>query len=991
MAASDVPPGLDEAIARLATGGSEPLDPWLDRVPSLRTEEGLLRLSDEVTRRLRVDLDAAERLSRAASILLPSVESDYATGRVLRAVGHVHALRSRLPAALGAYEHALDAFERGGHRVDAAITRSGALQTLIYLGRYDDALAWAASAREVFASDGDTLRLARLESNVGNILYRRDDFEGARTHYERALAAFRDGGEAQDMAIALRNLAVCHIILHDFERAFETYRDARAWCESRGLAGLVAEVDYNTAYLHYLRGEYARALELYRAARERCVATGDRYHAALCDLDQSELYLEINLVSEGLALARRAEGGFAGLGLRYERAKAMVNAAVAEHQRGRPRAADRRFRRARRLLVIEKSVMWPALIDLYRALNLEHARPATAERLAARARTVFARTSLVSKEALSELLLARLHLRRGRTAEAQTLCLDALARVERVGVPAIAYQAAFTLGLVAEADDRGDDGYEWYRRAHATLEQLRGHLRHDELKIAFLGDKQAVFEHLVASSLLHGRDGAAETFHWIEQAKSRNLADQIASQAEALPVPSTSRPEVAAHLRSVRERLHWCYREIERAEMTPTVEGENPGAQLQRFRREAQSCEGDLVRLYQDLGGPLDEYVSLQTAGVVPLDAVRAALPADGALLEYYEARGRLHVAVLTRDDLVIVPLGEMEALRPHLEFLRLQLSKFRLDPRYLQQFASRLEGAARAHLRAIHDHLVAPVRARFAGMGHLIVVPHHQLHYVPFHALHDGERYLIDDIAVSYAPSATVLHYCRQKSGGVGRSTLVFGVTDPALPSIPDEVRAVAAALPQATLLLGPEATEARLREDGAAARFIHIATHGRFRADNPLFSSIRLADRDLTLFDLYQLRLSAELVTLSGCVTGLNVVAAGDELIGLTRGLLFAGARAVLVSLWEVHDASTAELMAGFYARLAAGEEKAQALAAAMRDVRARYPHPYFWAPFVLVGEFGHSEHRPGDVPGKFFRAPLFPETLDHPSPARGEGATA
>ena len=128
-----------------------------------------------------------------------------------------------------------------------------------------------------------------------------------------------------------------------------------------------------------------------------------------------------------------------------------------------------------------------------------------------------------------------------------------------------------------------------------------------------------------------------------------------------------------------------------------------------------------------------------------------------------------------------------------------------------------------------------------------------------------------------------------------------------------------------------------------------------GRSGQDSPLFSSVRFADRHLSLFDLYHLRFSADLVTLSGCATGLNVVEGGDELVGLTRGLLYAGARAVIVTLWDVHDASAADAMAAFYRRLAKGEGKAEALAAVMRERKVQHQHPYFWAPFVLVGGFG------------------------------------
>ena len=117
-------------------------------------------------------------------------------------------------------------------------------------------------------------------------------------------------------------------------------------------------------------------------------------------------------------------------------------------------------------------------------------------------------------------------------------------------------------------------------------------------------------------------------------------------------------------------------------------------------------------------------------------------------------------------------------------------------------------------------------------------------------------------------------------------------------------------------------------------------------------MFSSIRLGDCFLSLFDLYQLRLPVELITLSGCSTGLNVVAAGDELIGLSRGFLHAGAQSLMLSLWNVHDKSTAEFMTAFYTLLQRGKTKVEALRAAMLRLRDIYPHCYYWAPFTLVG---------------------------------------
>jgi len=122
-------------------------------------------------------------------------------------------------------------------------------------------------------------------------------------------------------------------------------------------------------------------------------------------------------------------------------------------------------------------------------------------------------------------------------------------------------------------------------------------------------------------------------------------------------------------------------------------------------------------------------------------------------------------------------------------------------------------------------------------------------------------------------------------------------------------------------------------------------------------MFSGIRLGDGYLNLYDLYQMRLDAKLVTLSGCATGMNFVAAGDELLGLQRGLFCAGATTLLLSLWDVHDQSTSQLMQLFYREFLRTANMAGALQHAMQELRQQNPHPYFWAPFVLVGKLSDS----------------------------------
>ena len=138
-------------------------------------------------------------------------------------------------------------------------------------------------------------------------------------------------------------------------------------------------------------------------------------------------------------------------------------------------------------------------------------------------------------------------------------------------------------------------------------------------------------------------------------------------------------------------------------------------------------------------------------------------------------------------------------------------------------------------------------------------------------------------------------------------------------------------------------------------SARFLHLASHGYFRRDNPMFSFLKLADSHLNFYSLLDLTLNAELVTLSACHTGMNKVFPGDELQGLMRGFLHAGARSLVVSLWAVGDRSTADLMREMYSDICAGKSKRAALRRAQLAIKQEYGHPYYWAPFVLMGDPG------------------------------------
>jgi CHAT domain-containing protein len=179
-----------------------------------------------------------------------------------------------------------------------------------------------------------------------------------------------------------------------------------------------------------------------------------------------------------------------------------------------------------------------------------------------------------------------------------------------------------------------------------------------------------------------------------------------------------------------------------------------------------------------------------------------------------------------------------------------------------------------------------------------------------------------------------------------------VMSVADPLIPAVEKETRAVSRYLPGAEVLTDERATRDALRSASSGCSILHLACHGVFRADNPMFSSLKLHDGWLTAADVMQLDLSGAVVTLSACESGRNEVIVGDEPIGLTRAFLGIGASSLVVSLWLVQDEATALLMKEYYKRLSGNAGPAAALRAAQLAIKDEYPHPYYWAPFILVG---------------------------------------
>jgi CHAT domain-containing protein len=928
-----------EALAALAQEDITPAA-FFAAHPELCTSRTVDLLHDEVLRTVYADLKRAQRAAQAAAVLARELDDPAARAASLRALGHVYYAGSRYEEAVRSYTEALEILQPLGRDQESGRTLLSGLQSLIYLGDYEKAFAWAKRAQRIFQMLGDDLRLARLASNVGNILYRQDRYLEALAKYEEAYATLARLGQPRDVAAVLSNIAVCRISLGHFADALACYQQARDYCELHELPLLVAEADYNIAYVHYLHGDFLRAIELYKASRRHCLTGGDAYHAALCDLDEAEIYLELNLNSEAALLAQQAEAGFQALRMPYERGKALVIHAIAASRRGESRVTGLLLAKARRVFAGERNVLWPALIDLYRAILLERENfDRQAARLCRGAYRVLATSLLPGRAVLAELLQTRLLLKSGHVDGAREICARALARLEARSMPWLRCHAHLVQGQVEEIAGRQRDAFAAYESARREIEALRSRLWADEPKISFLKDKLEAYENLISAHLAgwgDAEDPTGAAFLCIQQAKSRSLADLI------LKRPAETPRDV--EIGEIRRSLDTQYRHMEHLALSKSASE----SQMETLRHSIRAQESHLVRLFASAPStpPGGETLSL--------DAIQAAIPADAALLEYYSVRGTLYVCLVTTKSLEIVSLCPVDAVRTSLRLLQFQMRKFRLGREDWRVAVGGLEEVADSHLRDLYRDLFASIRDRVTGVRHVIVAAHDFLHHLPFHALLGPSGYLIDQFTISYAPSATVFALCRNRAADTCSQSLVLGLPDRLAPSIEAEARTAAAALPNVRVFLGQEATEDALRRHGPASRFIHIATHGMFRRDNPLFSAIRLSDSRLTLLDLYNLSLSAELVVLSGCSTGLNVVVGGDELLGLMRGLLLAGAQSVMVCLWDVNDLSTARFMKYFYGSLALAENKASAVQAAMVELRREHQHPYYWAPFVLAGNY-------------------------------------
>jgi len=480
---------------------------------------------------------------------------------------------------------------------------------------------------------------------------------------------------------------------------------------------------------------------------------------------------------------------------------------------------------------------------------------------------------------------------------------------------------------IALAEGQKIAAEDMLKKAIDVIEKQRSSINSEAGRIGFVGDKQAVYAELTALLLADGR--YAEAFAYVERAKARALVDLLASQKD-----------INVHGDGQTDQIKTTLAQLDKVEDNLSVVAQVEDKENQNKTRAV------VLALKRDLQEKAPELAALVSVTTPTTADIQRMIKDDVTLLEYYCAGKEWYVFILTGKTIVAkkLPVGDLEK---NIDALRKNIAT-----RNLLEFNQ--------YSQMIY-HQIFTLAAPAIKTIKLIIVPHGSLHYLPFAALSDGKEYLIDRFSIQILPSASVLSFLKERPKQDDRGALIFGnpkLDDPKydLKFAQDEALAIGKIIPKSKVLLRSEASKTNLQKLGSKYSIIHLAVHGVFDLDKPLNSALLLAaDRNnnglLRATDLYNLSLSADLVTLSACETALGKVATGDDVVGFTRGFLYAGARSLISSLWQVDDEATRNLMVNFYTNLS-GMSKDEALRQAQLKTKKQYPHPYYWAAFLLTG---------------------------------------
>jgi CHAT domain-containing protein/predicted negative regulator of RcsB-dependent stress response len=922
------------------------------------------------------------------------------------ALGNGFLLQGQHQQAITYLDEAGADFLAVGDEVGWARTRISHLWSASQIGKTEQALEQAEQARAIFIQHGEDKRAADMDIAIAIALDGLGRYQEALAIYDRALITYLPSDPKQashHRALVLVNKAVVLQMLGDFHNAIACEQEARSIFVQHEEYHRVAWIDHNLGANRANLGQYSAALQYYYQALDYY----QRHPAllnwvALCTSNIADCLLRLNRVSEARQLALEAITIYRTLDEKTNLGWALIRLARVQTACNEIEAALHILQEAREQFENISAVATTGLVSLALAeLLLLSNQPAQALTNIKDALDIFSAHQMEAWIAEAHLLQGRVFEASGDLDQAELLGERARQEAHQADLPWLEFGCEHLLGRLAERKGDLNNAERHYTAALNLLEGLMTWLVRDQ-RSTFLADKESVFNALISLSLHH--HDANTALEYLERLKSQVLREYLTRSAEIrLKASTPDEARLLEELQRLREELHGYSSQIAALEKTLEIEqgqavrGGQSSAAIEQMpqhtlleqqkteqRKREQAIRDLLERAFLEhersrfnlLASAETRHGAHAARAPVLIEHLAELLPADCTLLEYFPLGNDLLIFTLhahhRRAEVTRVP-GAVARLSKLLPLFRFTLDLVAHQPGALSN-ETPLDAVLTANThrltRQLYDLLLRPIEQHIPPDGRLLIVPYGSLHTLPFHALQSEAGYLIERCEVVYLPAAAMLslqeaNRLKAKTAiDERRQALILGHSyGEKIPHALREARQLAALL-DGDCYLEEEATIERLSHANDRYAIIHVAAHGKNRADAPDFSYLQLADGQLSMVDVFNLDLPAELVTLSGCETGLVTIGAGDELLGLGRGFLYAGARSLVMSLWQVEDASTAQLMERFYQELLGGKSRAGALRAAQRALLASaregrspaaWAHPYFWASFRLLGESG------------------------------------
>lgn len=937
------------------------------------------------------DLPAAETAWARAAELATRVGEVIAAEYRLRLAGVVRT-RGDVARAQQILEGVLAVFER---EVPGSLAVANALTSLgtAAFGRGDLAAAQGYNERALAIREallGDSIEVAGSLHNLGVILRNRGDLDRASELYGRSLALYRQlVPRSADEARVLNSLGVVSESRGELGRAEEYFRQAlrireKLTPESLAVAGTLT----NLGILAYKRGDLAGAEQLHERAlaiRQRIAPDSPDVANSLNELgnvalERGQLDRALDMYSRFVATTERTspEGPFMSTGLR--------NVGEVRLARGDTVQAEAAFARAREIDEKQAPGSLAVALDLRSLAEVARQRGDTerAAELLGQARAI------LEAKAPGSLDLAGVRWELGEVAIAQG---DGARASEHLGAAIgirerlapgsrVLAEALHSLGVVRRGEGRLPEATDLFRRAVEALEAQKGRLgggrEAEELFSAGFAD---FYRDLVEIEVRQGQ--GEQAFGTLERFRARVLLEMLAERDLDFS------KDAPADLLAERQRVEVAIRKAEDELSQPDLaqQADKVDAALGRLTelRQRRQEVADRIRKASP------RLASLQYPRPLDVAAAREVIEGDTLLASYCVGREATYLLALHRGRLEAhtIAIGRTALAGRVREYRSLMA-----DP-----------GSAPAELRELGRELgsllLGPLQPRLGKAKRLMVCPDGPLNVLPFAALvlPDG-AWLAERLPSFQALSVTVFAQDRQRRRARTEQPTVVAFGDPRypgtdaewqraaswaavragelapLPATRTEVEAISGLFPdRSQVFLGDRAREEEVKTLGRDVAFVHLACHGLLDLRLPLESGLALSVREgsgsgddglLQAWEVLEgVRLDAELVTLSACETGLGTEMGGEGLVGLTRAFLYAGARSVVSTFWSVADESTSLLMQALYGELRRGRSKDVALRAAQRAlVRGPVPkqggvgqdfsHPFFWAGFVLSGDW-------------------------------------